>query len=230
VALEMTTRNAKSIGVLLELGVLCLVWVGIAVTLQFAKNAPSERLSNEVLRVQHNGAHFVFADLDGDQKPDLALVETQGQTSEATNYAIRLQFSRGMESLIGVRAPFGGLRVAARDVNGDDSLDLVLTSNLDTTFIEVLLNDGHGNFSAAPADILEKIDASEFALNGPAGPQLDRAVAALLRSSLEDGVAADGRYDQVFSSTAGSRVAVEPVLHRPVLLQLGRSPPRKVFL
>jgi hypothetical protein len=221
VALEMTTRNAKSIGVLLELGVLCLVWVGIAVTLQFAKNAPSERLSNEVLRVQHNGAHFVFADLDGDQKPDLALVETQGQTSEATNYAIRLQFSRGMESLIGVRAPFGGLRVAARDVNGDDSLDLVLTSNLDTTFIEVLLNDGHGNFSAAPADILEKIDASEFALNGPA---------ALLRSSLEDGVAADGRYDQVFSSTAGSRVAVEPVLHRPVLLQLGRSPPRKVFL
>jgi hypothetical protein len=154
----------------------------------------------------------------------------RGQSPEATDYSIRLQFSRGMEFAIGVRAPFGGLRVAARDVNGDDNLDLILTSDLDASFIEVLLNDGHGNFSVASADIVEKEGQKENALKGPAGPQADRASFALVRSSMEEGIATEGGNLLSVSSRATTHAAIEPVRQCPLVRKPGRSPPPAVVL
>jgi hypothetical protein len=95
------------------------------------------------------GWQFAFADLDGDREPDMASVEIQNEQADSTNYTIRLQFARGTGSYIGVKGPFGGLRLAVRDVNGDDSLDLILTSTMDRQVLRVLLNDGHGNFLPA---------------------------------------------------------------------------------
>ena len=46
--------------------------------------------------------------------------------------------------------PSGGLQISPRDVNGDKFADLVFTSLLDSHFVAILLNDGHGNF--VPAD------------------------------------------------------------------------------
>ena len=95
------------------------------------------------------GMAFAIADLDGDRKPDLASVEVEREQASSTRYAIRLQFSEGADSYIGVKGPLGGLRLAIRDVNGDDSLDLILTSVLDRRVVQVLLNDGHGKFAPA---------------------------------------------------------------------------------
>jgi hypothetical protein len=223
-------KTASKLGVLLQLGLLCLVWVGVISMLQLVSNAPLQHPFDDMLRSRHRGARFVFADLDGDQKPDLARVETRSQRSESANYFIHLRLSRGTESAIGVRAPFGGLEVAARDVNGDDNLDLILTSNLDAGFIEVLLNDGHGNFSVAPPDILERENESELGLSGPAGPQVGRATIALVRALLDERLVRDSGYDQVSGSESRPPVEVHPALQRSAFSNAGRSPPLAVFL
>jgi hypothetical protein len=228
-----TTKNAKMLDKLINLGLVCVAGIGIVVIFLLANSLSSERPSNGVLRSQrsqHIDTRFVFADLDGDQKPDLALVEMQGQSPEATNYSIHFQFSRGNESAIGVRAPYGGLRVTARDVNGDDNLDLILTSNLDASFMEVLLNDGHGNFSVASGDIVEKEGESENALKRPAGPQVDRASLALVRYSIEEGMATE-RYSVRNAPSITAKPAVEqPARNHSVVRQPGRSPPPSVVL
>jgi len=82
----------------------------------------------------------------------MASVEVENQQAKWTRYAIRLRFGVGAGTYIGVEGPFGGVRLAVRDVNGDDSLDLVLTSVVDRHVIQVLLNDGHGNFTRAEPD------------------------------------------------------------------------------
>jgi hypothetical protein len=95
------------------------------------------------------GIHFAIADFDGDWKPDLALVEATSLHRLQSDYAIHFLFSAGPELSVFVSAPTGGLRVAARDVNGDDLPDLVVSSALDERVVAILLNRGHGQFSEA---------------------------------------------------------------------------------
>jgi len=98
---------------------------------------------------------FAIADFDGDQKPDLATVEVQkGSSSRTTQYSIRFQLTAGISQVFGVTAPSGGLQIVARDVNGDNALDVLVTTSLQHEQVAVLLNDGHGKFRLA--------DASEF--------------------------------------------------------------------
>src|SRR5271154_1179046 len=100
-------------------------------------------------------SYFAIADFDGDQKPDLATVEVQkGSSSRTTQYSIRFQLTAGISQVFGVTAPSGGLQIVARDVNGDNVLDVLVTTSLQHEQVAVLLNDGHGKFTRA--------DASEF--------------------------------------------------------------------
>ena len=100
-----------------------------------------------------SGVRFTIADFDGDWKPDLALVETASLHRLQADYAIHLQFS-GTASEISflVSAPSGGIQVAARDVNGDNLPDLIVSSASDERVVAVLLNQGHGRFSRAEPD------------------------------------------------------------------------------
>src|ERR1700731_675503 len=92
-------------------------------------------------------SRFAIADFDGDSRPDLATVE-MGQTSASrARYWIGFQLSTGAPQGIGVNAPIGGLDIASRDVNGDHSLDLIVTTTWLNQPVAVLLNDGHGNFT-----------------------------------------------------------------------------------
>jgi hypothetical protein len=92
-------------------------------------------------------SRFAIADFDGDSRPDLATVEI-GQTSASrARYWIGFQLSTGAPQLIGVNAPIGGLDIVSRDVNGDHSLDLIVTTTWLNQPVAVLLNDGHGNFT-----------------------------------------------------------------------------------
>jgi hypothetical protein len=91
---------------------------------------------------------FAIEDFDGDSRPDIATV-VEGRSGSADNhYRIRFQLSSGRSQNIDLTAPVGGLDINSRDVNGDDFLDLVVTTAGSNRPVAVLLNDGAGNFTA----------------------------------------------------------------------------------
>lgn len=90
---------------------------------------------------------YTVADFDGDFRPDLVGVQTGTAGFSGTQYWIELQLSTAGPQSIPVFARSGGIQVAARDVNGDHSLDLVLTSTWLAQPVAILLNDGHGSFT-----------------------------------------------------------------------------------
>jgi hypothetical protein len=111
--------------------------------------------------------HFVIADFDGDQKPDFATVTVDQSHIAVTEYSIHLQLSHGLESSIGLTARSGGLQLFSRDVNGDDILDVVVRTALDSNLVAVLINDGRGNFTLAKPELfpaLENEPGSHFGL------------------------------------------------------------------
>lgn len=90
---------------------------------------------------------FAYSDFDGDLRPDLAVVQTGRSDLSLTDYWIQLQLSANGRQAIRIVAPTGGLQIAARDVNGDNAPDLVLTTAWLSRPVAILLNDGHGGFS-----------------------------------------------------------------------------------
>jgi len=104
---------------------------------------------------------FAIADFDGDRKPDMATIEIERDAVIGTRYSIRLQLSAGEETAIGINGPQGGLLLEPRDVNGDDAIDLIVTTALDSRFVAVLLNDGHGNFTQARAGQFPALERDE---------------------------------------------------------------------
>jgi len=105
------------------------------------------RTENSPAVLPPSGPTFAIADFDGDLRPDLASVQSGPNNSSLTNYSIQLQLSAAGMQTIRIVAPVGGLQIAARDVNGDRALDLVLTTAWLKEPVAILLNDGHGSFS-----------------------------------------------------------------------------------
>jgi hypothetical protein len=95
------------------------------------------------------GLSFAIADFDGDLSPDVASVQTGESDSSRTDYWIQLQLTTAGRQSFRVVSGIGGLQIAARDVNGDHTVDLVVTSALLKQPVAILLNDGHGNFTRA---------------------------------------------------------------------------------
>ncbi len=89
-----------------------------------------------------------MADLDGDGRPDLAIVSGEGWRSNAYTYRIELRLSTQADpSSFSLSSEEGGLRIVPRDVDGDGDLDLVITNALSHLPIGVWINDGHGGFT-----------------------------------------------------------------------------------
>ena len=96
------------------------------------------------------GLDVAIADFDGDMRPDSARVQHGRAASGGESYAIDFRLSStGAPAQMNVVAPRGGLRIEARDVNGDNAIDLVLTTAWFREPVAILLNDGHGKFSTA---------------------------------------------------------------------------------
>jgi hypothetical protein len=91
-------------------------------------------------------SQFAIADFDGDRRPDLATVQVGKAGSSDTHYWIAFQLSGGSRQTLGITAPNGGLQITSRDVNGDDFLDVIVTTAWTNQPVAVLLNDGRGNF------------------------------------------------------------------------------------
>ena len=91
-----------------------------------------------------------IADLDGDGRPDFAIVRAEGWDSKGLRYRIELQLTTGVSpSSFSVSAEKGGLRLVPRDVDGDGDLDLVVMSAWALAPVGVWINNGHGEFTRA---------------------------------------------------------------------------------
>jgi hypothetical protein len=129
---------------------LCMVALlacGLSATTAAASSAHKVSLGGPGLR-------SAFADFDGDVHPDVATLHSDNSRSGTSNYAIDLQLSATGRKSIRFVGPSGGLRIEARDVNGDHIVDLVLASAWQQAPVAVYLNDGHGDFSRAAANAL----------------------------------------------------------------------------
>jgi hypothetical protein len=135
-------------------GVLLLV---LFLPLVFASVAGRVRLTKELGLARPtagSGASGSFAieDFDGDHHPDIAKVQTAQTSAANSSYLVQVQLSANGQRSLQVEAPSGGLTIEARDVNGDNAVDLVLTTALRHQPVAVFLNDGHGSFLVAAPD------------------------------------------------------------------------------
>jgi len=127
---------------------LCALW-GLS-----AACLASETLSPSALPLQTTPLLWdqggVIADLDGDGRPDFAIVRAEGWDSKGLRYRIELQLTRGVSpSSFSVSAEKGGLRLIPRDVDGYGDLDLVVMSAWALAPVGVWINNGHGQFTRA---------------------------------------------------------------------------------
>jgi hypothetical protein len=107
-------------------------------------------------------SQFAIGDFDGDRQPDLATVHAGQSSSLDTQYWIAFQLSSGPRRILSITAPAGGLHIKSRDVNGDDFLDVIVTTAWTNRPVAVLLNDGQGNFrSSSPSAFPEAFTTSE---------------------------------------------------------------------
>ncbi len=179
---------------------------------------------------QHNPAsiHFAIADFDGDNRPDLATVETGLIGASHARYWIGFRMSAGERKTIGVNAPVGGLEIASRDVNGDNIVDLVVSTAWLKSPVAVLVNDGHGNFTIRdPAAFSSALINPDRTLNSPSQRNTDEALVIPTRSS-DDFVATE--------QAAAIGIASEKIFTRNslrnafplVVRSSGRAPPLSI--
>lgn len=92
------------------------------------------------------GLPFAIADFDGDLRPDLMVVQSVSNRDSVTGYRVEIRLSTGGRQSIYLAEPSGGLRIAARDVNGDHIPDLIISSAARDESLAVFFNDGRGAF------------------------------------------------------------------------------------
>jgi hypothetical protein len=93
------------------------------------------------------GLTFAIADFDGDLDPDFASIQTGQNRPGSSDYTIQIYLSQLGRQTIPLVAPVGGLLIEARDVDGDHTIDLVVSTAWHSQPVAIFLNDGHGSFS-----------------------------------------------------------------------------------
>jgi hypothetical protein len=171
---------------------------------------------------------FAVADFDGDLRPDLADIQIGQSNASHTEYWIQLQLSAiGRQSIL-VVAPSGGLQISARDVNGDNVPDLVLTTTWLRKPVAIFLNDGHGGFSRVdPSFFPEAFTESKSKWGSVSQQSLD---AAVVPPKSRDGICSAA----IRIPHLGSAASAVPVsncgtlLHSPLFSYQGRAPPSEL--
>lgn len=129
-------------------------------------------------------SHFTIADFDGDSRPDFASVHEGQSGLRNTRYWIAFQLSGRSGQSVSVMAPTGGLRITARDVNGDNFLDVIITTLWTNRPVAILLNDGMGNFTSASPSEFQSAFASPETSCTSATDEIRDATALLYSRSI----------------------------------------------
>ncbi len=173
------------------------------------------------------GLQIAIADFDGDHRPDLVGVQTGQGNVARTKYWIRLQLSAAGQQTISLVGPSGGLQIAARDVNGDQIPDLILTTTWLGQPVAIFINDGHGTFTRAETSAFPEAFRESHTRWSSA---TDRAADAVgvpppSRSGLCIAVA---RLPHAGSKAGATSQSRREFFSSPFLIsQLGRAPPRQ---
>ena len=207
-------------------------WAFLCVILGFAASGNAASTGPQPWLVSSAPAtyQFAIADFDGDLRPDLATVQIGHSDSWDTQYWIAFQLSSGARQTLGITAPTGGLRIASRDVNGDDFLDIVVTTAWTNRPAAVLQNYSQGNFrvlepSAFSAAFTTSGKSCAPTTDEPSGPT------AVLLLRYRTGICSAGRS---FSSSLNVIGLLFPRASRNSLSVvaasfLGRAPPSFVL-
>jgi hypothetical protein len=127
---------------------LALAWLMFALcpSAAAASGDPQTARTTDRTSAQHIATPVTIGDFDGDQRPDFVTADSGQRGASHTVYQIAIELSSGVRSTLDIAAPEGGLQLTSRDVNGDDQLDVVVTTAWTQRPVAVLLNDGQGNF------------------------------------------------------------------------------------
>jgi hypothetical protein len=169
---------------------------------------------------------FAIDDFDGDTRPDIATV-VEGRSGRADNhYRIRFQLSSGGSQNIDLTAPVGGLDLTSRDVNGDDFLDVVVTTARTNRPVAVLLNDGAGSFTASdPSAFPGAFRNSSRFWRGLTGELREASPAFLSRFSSGDLEASAGTSEPPFDIRVFVRRSDRLEARDVAVSYQGRAPP-----
>jgi hypothetical protein len=190
--------------------------------------AMPQRSASRALTAKLN-SHFTIADFDGDQQADLATVQAGAFTSSQSRYWIRFQLTGGARQSFGITAPAGGLELSARDVNGDNILDVIVSTTWLNRPVAILLNDGRGKFALVdPSEFPNVVWSAENSrtLNAPLSNE--NGVLSLSRYPVR---AFDGR--SCLTPRLNASEALGPADSRgpafpDYLLRHGRAPPTRI--
>ena len=131
---------------------------------------PSDELSRQPLlpfRLNRPGPAAAFADLDGDGEDDLALGGVAGESGQLFSGLGSGLFMAYGSNLFRENMAVADGPILAFDADADGDLDLLVTkagvaapAGSPAYQPHLLLNDGHGRFTAAPADLLPPLPIS----------------------------------------------------------------------
>jgi hypothetical protein len=200
----------------------------VCAVFSFGSKGTTAGTAPNVLAHAAAAAHFTIADFDGDNRPDLATIETGLIGASHARYWIDFRMSAGARQSIGVNAPAGGLEIASRDVNGDNTVDLIVSTTWLKQPVAILVNDGHGNFSLAdPAKFSAVFASLDQAFGAPGTGSKDSAAALLTR--VNDDCAIDTAKTQISATTSAPLAKISRHRVFPLAIStLGRAPPLSV--
>jgi len=178
----------KSLAEIRAVGMLLLLVLGAIIAVGVEKiNPPRNTIALESKHEVGIVPQFAIEDFDGDNRPDIATVRDCAHGAATSHYRITFQLSRGGSQNIDLTAPVGGLDLSSRDVNGDDFLDVVVTTAGTNRPVAVLVNDGAGTFTASdPAAFPGAFRSSSKFWRGVAEEQQEASPAFLSRFSSGD--------------------------------------------
>jgi hypothetical protein len=212
----------RAVGALLLLVFASIIAVGLEKATPVRNAAPHEAGPYKAAIVPQ----FAIEDFDGDSRPDIATV-VEGRSGAADNhYRIRFQLSGGGSQNIDLTAPVGGLDLTSRDVNGDDFMDVVVTTAGTNRPVAVLLNDGTGNFTASdPAAYPGAFRNSSKFWRGMSEELREASPAFFSRFSSSDLEARNGTFSLLVESGIFASRSDRLETHDADICYLGRAPP-----